>query len=193
MAIQLHAGARASANWGLASHKKTRCTRYPSARRERSHGARNRLANVVSNPKLTRAAATSSILANITRPAAIATVSGANPDSPTAIGSALTYSRTARASRSKNGAAIVLPAPIRPSHYHHRGRVSARRLNQETSGVHLVAAALAAASTAAHAILVGASIACRCIPHGGFQSALRAVGIQILTASAPCRKKRCAA
>src|SRR5207248_4598513 len=59
--------------------------------------------------------ASSSSRANITRPAAMATDSGANADSPAAIGSTLTYSRTPNAARSKNGAAVVLPAPLGPA------------------------------------------------------------------------------
>jgi hypothetical protein len=55
---------------------------------------KDRLARVVSNPKLRRCRASSLIRASITRPAATVTDSGANAESPAAMGSEFTYSRT---------------------------------------------------------------------------------------------------
>jgi hypothetical protein len=94
------------------------------ARRSPNQGANDRLARVVSNEKVTRWRASSCSRASITRPAAIAALSGSKADSPRAITSALTNSFTDSIACSNSGAAVDLPAPFGPPRITTLGRVS---------------------------------------------------------------------
>ena len=51
----------------------------------------------------------------MTRPAWKATLAGSKPESPSAIGSAFTYSSSRIVSRKKKGASVVFPAPLGPA------------------------------------------------------------------------------
>src|SRR3989442_1125731 len=62
--------------------------------------------------------------ASITRPAAIAALSGSNADRPLAMTSALTNSFTASAPRKRAGATVDFPAPFGPARMTTLGRVS---------------------------------------------------------------------
>src|SRR3989442_1829514 len=62
--------------------------------------------------------------ASITRPAAIAALSGSNADRPLAMTSALTNSFTASAPRKSAGATVDFPAPFGPARMTTLGRVS---------------------------------------------------------------------
>src|SRR5579883_605340 len=81
----------------------------------REPGREVRLARVVSKAKLARRRASDRRRANMTRPAATATISGRKADRPWAMVSALTNSVTARAPWSSRGAMVDLPAPFGPA------------------------------------------------------------------------------
>jgi hypothetical protein len=106
------------------SHRKKKWTAYPDVRRRSSHGAKLRVASVVSNAKSIRCSARSRNCDNITRPAANAAESGSNSDKPRAITSALTNSLTARAPCNNAGAAVDFPAPFGPARMTTLGRGS---------------------------------------------------------------------
>ena len=81
----------------------------------RRNFAKLRLDSVLSNAKLLPDYANSCKRRSMMRPASNATVSGAYADSPTAIWSAFSNSKTPNAPLSKNGAAVDLPAPFGPA------------------------------------------------------------------------------
>src|SRR5256885_16643938 len=68
--------------------------------------------------------ASSRMRASITRPAAIAALSGSKADRPLAMTSALTNSFTASAPRKRAGATVDFPAPFGPARMTTLGRVS---------------------------------------------------------------------
>jgi hypothetical protein len=80
-----------------------------------SQGAKLRLASVVSKAKLTRGLARSRIRDSMIRPAATAAPSTMKGDSPRAMSSAFTNSRTSSEPRRIAGAAVDLPAPFGPA------------------------------------------------------------------------------
>src|SRR5579859_2424220 len=103
------------------SHRYSRWKSYPSLIRPRNHGAKLRLANVVSKAKLSRSRANSRRRVNMILPAAIAIASASNPDSPRAMTSAFTKWRIRRGPVSSLPAIVDFPAPFGPAMMTTRG------------------------------------------------------------------------
>lgn len=87
----------------------------PPSMRVVRHGAKTRLARVISNAKSTRCRASSRRRWSMIRPGWMVAPSELKPESPRAITSALTNSSTPSRPRRRAGAAVDFPAPFGPA------------------------------------------------------------------------------
>jgi hypothetical protein len=113
---------RSTAKSALGNQRKTRWHWYPAPIRARILGPKDRLASVVSKPKLRRPEASSSSRRSTARPAVTPAVS--ERGMPRANASASTYSDTRREPTSKRAAIVDLPAPLGPDNTTTEGRAS---------------------------------------------------------------------